>query len=402
MNGMHAIILDGQLKSALSAVRSLGKTAIFVSVGAERSSGMALHSKHAKAQFTYPSPYDDQAGFVRAVRAEAIRIGGKPVVYAMSDATYLSLYGAREALKDDMTLVFPESKSVEIAFDKGATYSIARVSNVPTITTHMPVTTEEIERLGGTLKYPAVIKPRKSVSWQEGKGAFGSAEFVHTKEELMNAYTRLRETHGEPPLVQERVIGEEYGVEMIAHEGKPIAIVAHHRVRSLSPTGGASVLKEICSPGALTDLLITYAKKLALELLWEGPIMVEFKVDSDTRTPKLMEINGRFWGSLPLSVAAGVNMPHFYYLLATGGDYSNMQTEPKEGVVTRHFLGDVRHLLRVFFSRDKMRTYTYPRRREVLRTFFSTPKGTQRDVWSWGDPLPAFYEVIDMIKKLWR
>lgn len=396
---MHAIVLDGHLKSALSAVRSLGKAGIFVSVGAERTSGMALHSRSANARFTYPSPYTDQAGFVRAVRAEAIRIGEKPVVYAFSDATYLSLYGAREALTDDMTLIFPDSKSVEIAFDKGATYSIARVSNVPAITTHMPVTTEEIERLGTTLTYPAVIKPRKSVSWQSGKGVFGSAEFVHTTEELKDAFARLRDVHGEPPLVQERVTGEEYGVEMIAHNGEPIATVVHHRMRSLSPTGGASVLKEIVSAGTLRDMLITYAKKLVKELLWEGPIMVEFKVDSDTRTPKLMEINGRFWGSLPLSIAAGVDMPHFHYLLATGGDYTSMQSEPKEGVVTRHFLGDVRHLLHVLFSRDKMRKYTYPSRREAVRVFFRTPKGTQSDVWSWRDPLPACYEVIDILKR---
>jgi predicted ATP-grasp superfamily ATP-dependent carboligase len=240
------------------------------------------------------------------------------------------------------------------------------------------------------------------VSWKNGKGVYGSAEFVHTKEALKAAYTRLCEAHGEPPLVQERVTGEEYGVEMIAHEGRPLALVAHHRLRSLSPTGGASVLKEITPQGALSDMLITYAKKLALELKWEGPIMVEFKVDSDTRTPKLMEINGRFWGSLPLSIAAGVDMPYLYYLLATDGDYTHMQTEPKEGVVTRHFLGDVRHLLRVLFARDPMRKYTYPTRREALRIFFRLPKGTRSDVWSWSDPLPAFYEVIDMIKKLWK
>jgi predicted ATP-grasp superfamily ATP-dependent carboligase len=336
------------------------------------------------------------------VRAEAIRLGGKPVVYALSDATYLSLYAVRESLKDDMTLVFPDSKSVEIAFDKAATYSIARVSNVPTITTHMPVTTEEVERLGMTLSYPSVIKPRKSVSWQEGKGVFGSAEYVHTKEELMSAYTRLCEVCGEPPLVQERITGEEYGVEMIAHEGKPLALVAHRRIRSLSPTGGASVLKEVAPHGALFDMLTTYARKLTLELKWEGPIMVEFKVDSDTRTPKLMEINGRFWGSLPLSVAAGVDMPFLYYLLATGGDYHNMQAEPKEGVLTRHFLGDVRHLLHVLIPGGRMRKYGYPSRREALRAFLSLPRGTTSDVWSWSDPIPAFYEVIDAIKKLWK
>jgi predicted ATP-grasp superfamily ATP-dependent carboligase len=221
-------------------------------------------------------------------------------------------------------------------------------------------------------------------------------------DDLKEKYDAMREKYGEPPLIQERVTGEEYGVEMIAEKGEPRALVVHHRLRSLSPTGGASVLKEIEPAGALRDMLITYAKKLVHELLWEGPIMVEFKVDSDTRTPKLMEINGRFWGSLPLSVAAGVDMPYLYYRLVTGGGLPKDVVTPKEGVTTRHMMGDVLHLFRVLFARDPMRARMYPKRLQSLRDFFNTPKGTRGDVWLWNDPKPAFAELLDIVKKSFR
>ena len=399
---MNAIVLDGQLKSALTIVRSLGETGIFVSTGGERMTGMALHSRFTKARFTYPSPYTDQEGFVRAVRAEAIRMGGKPVVYALSDATYLSLYSAREVLKNDMVLVFPESKSIEIAFDKGATYSLARVSGVPTITTHMPVTLEEVDQLGMTLSYPAVIKPRKSVSWKNGRGVFGSAEYVHTALDLKNAFMRLKDVHDEPPLVQERITGEEYGVEMIAHAGTPVALVVHHRIRSLSPSGGASVVKEIVPSGVLYEMLVENAKKLVSALMWEGPIMVEFKVDSDSRMPLLMEINGRFWGSLPLSVMAGVNMPYIQYLLSREEKLPETCTVPKNVITSRHFWGDVRYLASVFFTHDRMRAYTYPSRRTALRAFCNLPRGTRSDVWDMHDALPALFEIIDIMNRLWK
>ncbi len=394
-----AIILDGQLKSALSAVRSLGKREIFVSVGAERKSGMALHSKYAGARFTYPSPYTDVEGFVRAIRAEAIRQGGKPVVYAFSDATYLALYAKREMLSEDMTLMFPDSKSVEIAFDKAGTNSLARVSGVPTITTYTPELKEEVEHLAKSLTYPAVVKTRRSVTWKDGVGVFGSASFVHGGEELVQKFLTLKETLGESPLIQDLLVGEEYGVEMIAKKGKAIAIVTHHRLRSLSPSGGASVLKETVGGGELKNTLEAYATKLIQKLGWTGPVMVEFKVDSDTREPKLMEINGRFWGSLPLSVAAGVDMPYLYYQLVTGESLPSMVVTAREGVTTRHFLGDCMHLLRVFFERDRMRGVLYPKRTKALRDFLFLPKGTQSDVWSWSDPKPAFFEVIDALKK---
>ena len=136
---------------------------------------------------------------------------------------------------------------------------------------------------------------------------------------------------------------------MIAKNGEPYALVTHHRIRSLSPSGGASVLKETLEKGTLRDMLETYARKLAHELKWVGPLMVEFKVDSDMKTPKLMEINGRFWGSLPLSIASGVDMPYHFYVLATEKKFPEGSVMQMDNVVTRHFLGDVRHLLKCVF-----------------------------------------------------
>ncbi len=399
---MNAIILDGSLKSALSAVRSLGMAGLTVAVGAERGTGMALHSKYVTTRFVYPSPYTDRAAFVRAVKAEAVRSGGRPVVYTFSDATYLALYAERADLEKYLTLVFPEEKSVEIAFDKAATYSVARVSGVPTITTHTPELTEELERLTETLRFPVVLKTRHSVTWRDNRGVFGSASFVHSEAELREKFFALKDALGEAPLVQTLIMGEEYGVEMLVGAGTVHATVVHHRLRSLSPTGGASVLKGTVGASELKETLIRYSETLVEKLRWSGPIMVEWKVDSDSREPKLMEINGRFWGSLPLSVAAGVDMPYLYYKLATGAALPREVVVAREGVVTRHFWGDVKHLLKVFFSHDPMRATHYPKQMKALREFFTLPKGTLSDVWSWRDPKPAFMEVIDIIRRIWK
>jgi predicted ATP-grasp superfamily ATP-dependent carboligase len=399
-NGMRAIVLDGHLKSALAIVRSLGKRGVNLVAGAERSTAIALHSRYTNGRFTYPSPYSDRDAFVRAVKAESIRLGGKPVVYTCSDATHLALYERREELRECVVLVYPDQKSVEIAFDKAATNSLARVSGVPTITTYTPATKDELERVAAKLAYPAVVKPRRTLTMKNGIGIMGTAQFVLDKDGLLRTYAQLSETLGEPPLIQERVIGEEYGVEMIAHEGTPLALVAHHRIRSLSPMGGASVLKEILQKGALRDMLITYAEALAHALKWEGPLMVEFKVDGDSRTPKLMELNGRFWGSLPLAVAAGVDMPSIYYDLATGRDLPTESIQETSIVTTRYFMGDLLHLFRVFFARDPMRRFAYPRRMDVLRDFFRTPRGSKSDVWSWRDPKPALMEFVDALTRM--
>ena len=46
--------------------------------------------------------------------------------------------------------------------------------------------------------------------------------------------------------------------------------------------------------------------------------MVEYKLDAATGTAYLMEINGRFWGSLQLAIDAGVDFPLLLVRCALG------------------------------------------------------------------------------------
>jgi predicted ATP-grasp superfamily ATP-dependent carboligase len=360
---------------------------------------MALHSKYAKDIFVYPSPYQSQDACIESLIDAAKRCAEKPLVFAFSDATYLALYAHREKITPYVNVQFPESKSIEIAFDKAATYSLARISGVPTIPTHIPEMGDELRRVAEGMTYPAVVKTRRSVTWVEGKGVFGTAQFVQHKDELVRLYTKLKERTGEAPLIQPCIRGEEYGVEMLARKGKVYACVVHHRIRSLSPTGGASVYKETLEDGDLKHTLTAYADVLVQKLEWEGPIMVEFKVDADTREPYLMEINGRFWGSLPLSVFAGVDVPMLYARAVGEGVVPTEPVTARAGVRSMHHLGDVRHMLRVLFARDPMRSVLYPRRMQALRDFVSFPRGVHNDVWSFGDMKPALMEIIDVIMR---
>lgn len=394
---MHAIVLDGQLKSALATVRSLGRAGVFIVVGAERKTAMALHSKYATCTFVYPSAYNAQEACIESIIESAKKCAEKPVVYAFSDATYLTLYAYREALTPYVLLAFPEEKSVEIAFNKAATYSLAKVSGIPTIPTYAPATQDELRRVAESLTYPAVVKTRRSVTWHNGVGIFGSASFVHSANALLTHAKELLQKTGEMPLMQPLIFGEEYGVEMLVHNGNAYAQVAHHRIRSLSPTGGASVYKEILEDGELRKTLVLYAETLVQKLTWEGPVMVEFKVDADTRTVYLMEINGRFWGSLPLSVFAGVDIPLLYMHAVCEGMFPESIITSYTNIRSMHHLGDMLHLIRVLFTRDAMRSLLYPSRMHAIRNFFKISKNVYSDVWSYTDIKPACMEIIDIV-----
>ena len=60
---------------------------------------------------------------------------------------------------------------------------------------------------------------------------------------------------------------------------------------------------------ALDPELLARSRALLDRFEWNGVAMIEYKIDEATGTPYLMEINGRFWGSLQLAVDAGVDFP---------------------------------------------------------------------------------------------
>jgi protein-tyrosine-phosphatase len=69
----------------------------------------------------------------------------------------------------------------------------------------------------------------------------------------------------------------------------------------------------------VNPLLRDYTSRLLAALGWTGVAMVEFKVNRATGEAVLLEINGRFWGSLPLSSRAGMCFAtDLYEMLALG------------------------------------------------------------------------------------
>ena len=142
-------------------------------------------------------------------------------------------------------------------------------------------------------------------------------------------------------LVQQRITGPGLGVFLLAWDGRTLAAFAHRRIREKPPTGGVSVYRESV---AVAPELREYSERLLERFHWRGVAMVEFKQDAATGTPYLMEINGRFWGSLQLAIDAGVDFPEML-LGVTMGEAREPMRGFTEGVRCRWLWGDVDHLL---------------------------------------------------------
>jgi protein-tyrosine-phosphatase len=139
-----------------------------------------------------------------------------------------------------------------------------------------------------------------------------------------------------PVQQQEYVSGRGIGVEFLFNRGRNVWHFAHERVHEYPLTGGASSYRRSINP---PQAMLHDAEKLLTALDWHGVAMVEFKMNANGQY-WLMEINPRLWGSLALSIDAGVDFPLGLLQIARG-DEPALQPKYKVPYYTRDLRTDV-------------------------------------------------------------
>lgn len=379
------LVLDGQLRSALAVVRSLGRHGVRVVCGEASRVSTACYSKYVDERVVYPDPEREPAAFVGYVVAYLAR-HDVDVVLPVGHETTRLVSEHRDRISDHAAVAVPDFERFERALDKGATIEAARAADVPHPETIRPDGPEAAAELAADLRFPVVIKPRR------GSGSRG-LEFVHDEASFAHAYESVHRDYPEP-LVQERVPREGAGMGagiLRNRDGETTARFAYKRLREYPPSGGPSTLRESVDRPDVVDA----AERLLDELDWTGLAMVEFKEDPRDRTPKLMEVNPRFWGSLHLPLHAGVDFPWLVYKYALD-EPADPQLTYDAGVRCRYLLpGDLLHLASV-------------RNRRALGEFFPLrDENLHYDILSRDDPRPTMGRLLAMGRfslspRMWR
>lgn len=332
---LRVLITDGNTRAALAATRSLGQHGHHVVVGDTTATPLAGASRYSAARVVYPDPTVDEAGFLRAVR-DAVTHHRIDVLLPIADIAMMVITEARHEFEPRCRVPFPDAATVARAGDKAAMVRLAETLSVPVPRTLI------IDRAGSQiatdgLSFPIVVKPHRSrLRIPSGWTSSTAVRYARTPEELEREIMSRPDAEF-PLLLQEKIAGPGMGVFACCRKGVPVAFFSHRRLREKPPSGGVSVL---CESIDLRPDARGFAERLLGALEWEGVAMVEFKVDERDGVPRLMEINGRFWGSLQLAIDAGVDFPDLLLRSVVLGE----DIEPpryRVGVRSRWFWGDV-------------------------------------------------------------
>jgi predicted ATP-grasp superfamily ATP-dependent carboligase len=398
VKGTTAFVTDGDERSALAVVRSLGRRGVSVIVGEERPMSLASSSRYAARHVTYPSPSRERDAFGRFL-VEFVTRENVDAVIPITDVTTHAVSQHQLEIERYAATAVPPFEAFELATNKWTLVQRATACGVRAPRTHFVADLMALDGLVDEVEYPAVVKPVRSRLPVNGRWVATTVHYAAAKDDLVRLYERTPYLAAHPSLIQERIVGPGMGVFAIFDRGVLLAAFAHRRLREKPPSGGVSVLRESVP---LDPALAEAAARLLGPLNWHGVAMLEFKRECRTGDQYLMEVNGRFWGSLQLAIDAGVDFPWMVHQLARGltpevpGSYA-------VGVKCRWFLGDVDHLLLRIFRRDRdlnLPPCTASRFR-ALREFvrFSEP-GLHYEVLRREDPRPGVFEAREYMRAL--
>ncbi len=379
------LVTDGDQRAALAVVRSLGRAGHRVLVAAEGPRSLAGASRWAAGRLVVPDPLRQADAFVASL-GRAVTAEGVDVLLPVTEPSLIAVLAHAQALAP-ARIPFPPLQTFLKASDKAWVAQAAAEAGLAAPGQRVLASPAEAVELPERAREPLVLKPGRSVQGGRKLGV----SYVAEGGPLRSSVQALPE-EAFPLLLQDRVVGPGTGVFLLRWGGRTRAAFAHRRLREKPPSGGVSVLRE----SVPLDPGLQRACDALLERLdWQGVAMVELKEDMSTGRSHVMEINGRFWGSLQLAIDAGVDFPRLLVALALGEDAEG-PADYRVGVRSRWLMGDLDHLL-IRLRRSPAALHLppdAPGRLRVVRDFllgFLPPN--REEILRLGDPGPFLAEV---------
>jgi carbamoyl-phosphate synthase large subunit len=199
-----------------------------------------------------------------------------------------------------------------ICNDKYETYQFCRRNDIPA-----PVTTLASDFNTRKFTYPAIVKPRF------GRGSV-NVFTVQTEDHL-----RLFSDYVPDSIIQDYVDGTEFTVDVLCNfSGKVISVVPRERLVIRAGVSDKGITRK-------NKAVMDFAADVALRLQIVGAANIQCKWDGHRVT--LIEVNPRFSGGIPLTLASGADFPSWLLQMTAGMDVRSQVGKFQDGLAMMSF-----------------------------------------------------------------
>jgi D-aspartate ligase len=372
-----ALVIGGD-HPGLGIARSLGRRGIPVYVLEDQQS-ISSFSRYATRVIRVENLRDEQKT-VDTVLEVGEKFGLKGwVLFPTRDETVAAFSRHRERLAQFFRVTTPDWDTIQWAWDKTKTHTLARKLAIPSPETWNPRSQAELAALYPRL--PLAIKPAVKENFFYATGA--KAWRADTREQLDQLFLEAnRQIKPEEIMVQEIIPGDgECQVSYCAffRNGEAHSVLMAKRKRQHPPEfGRAATYVESVEVPEIEELSERFLKAIN----YYGLVEVEYKQDPRDGKYKLLDVNARAWGFHSIGFPAGVDFPYLLYADQMGELSEKCRGEP--GVGWLRLVTDlptaIGGLLR---GRLKLSSYFSSLRRTRIESVFCSE-----------DPLPSLAEVV--------
>src|SRR5919197_1019369 len=302
-----AFVTDALLRKSVVVCQSLGRHGVSVSAGSTTRLSPTFFSRHCRGSMLYPSPSTQPDAFVETL-LDYLRRHPHEVLIPTDDATLAACSRYRSDFERVIRLPTPAAPQLAYGLDKARVMQLAERLSIPHPKTILPSQGEEVSQLASRGEAPLVIKPRSS------SGGRGIA-YVGPGDDVAQAWERVHAQHPFPMLQDCIPSGPKFDVGVLMDaRGHAVASFVQKELRHFPVRDGLSTMQESVSRPDLVERAVTLLQAIG----WFGLAEVEFMEHPETGEALLLEVNPRFWASIQLAIACGVNFPYLLYRLATG------------------------------------------------------------------------------------
>lgn len=297
------MVLDGERRSALGIVRSLGQKGIPVIVGSNNSPGKSALSRYIQLGFTYITE-DDELEKAHSVIIKQIRLLRPEVLMPVFDTGWSVVYKFYDDYSSLTNIVpNPGRELFEKLQDKHCLTDLAEKYAIPIPKTYRFKTIAEALSISKSLPYPVLLKPRK------GSGGISIKRAVNARQ-LADILKHTKEV----PLIQEEIYGEDLELTILSVHGEPLAISAYMSLRNAPLPYGPPVACRTIWDENLIRIGTDFLKKIG----YHGVAHLDFRRDRRDGEPKMLDFNARIAGTNDISLRSGLDFGFLLYKLAIG------------------------------------------------------------------------------------
>jgi protein-tyrosine-phosphatase/predicted ATP-grasp superfamily ATP-dependent carboligase len=297
-------VLGSGTRAFLTVVRSLGRKGLEVHAGSHNFDPVVLGSRYLKSVHILPPPTNPNVWM--ELFTDLLRDQHFELIIPTDDPTTILCRKYRSELEKHSMVYLLDEKAYQITNDKSKTHDLALSLGVNVPPSELLDDDSDLGKVSDALGFPLMLKPVSSYK-EDDLVSRRYVKRVNSKEELTSIFSRMI-VEG-PVMAQGYFPGVGAGIEVLCHQGKILTSFEHIRVHE--PRGGGVSAYRRSAP--LDPELLEASRKIMEVLNYTGVCMLEFRVNERTGAWALIEINGRFWGSLPLAVVAGQDFPYYLY-----------------------------------------------------------------------------------------